>query len=103
MEPDNQDQARPLDWRQFSEVEQGALLLDLAATLRMHLQQPELDQSLASELRVWAHAAQHAGRALLDKADLPFDPDPPFRWSKMDLEEVILAMVFAPIDPIVIC
>lgn len=89
-----------LDWQRFTEVERGALLLDLAATLRMHLEQSELDQSLTSRYLAWADAAQEAGRALLDKADLPFDPDSPFRWSKIPMEEVIQAMMQAQIGPI---
>lgn len=76
------------EWQHLSPDEQGALLLDLAATLRLRLQQLELDQSLTLRYRAFAQAAHIAGQALLDRADLPFDPDPPFRWSKIPMEEV---------------
>ncbi len=91
------------EWDQFSAVEQGALLLDLAATLRLWLEEQKLDQSLISECEAFAAAAQKAGQALLDRSDLPFDPDPPFRWSKMAPEEVIQVMRLSPIEPIDIC
>ncbi|MFZ5823889.1 MAG: hypothetical protein ACOY94_06120 [Bacillota bacterium] len=52
------------------------------------MHQLELDQSLTERYRAFAHAAYQAGQALLDKARVPFDPDPPFRWSKIPMEEV---------------
>jgi len=97
-----EDENPAFDWGRYSEVEQGALLLDLADFLLRYVEQSELDQGSTDRYLAFAHAAHQAGRALLDNADLPFDPDPPFRWSKIPLEEVMNAVMMAPINPILV-
>lgn len=82
-----QDQAqRP--WNSFGEVQQGALLVELSASLRRRLATMEVDQELATAYRSFAHAARQTGGALINKHGVPFVPDSPFRWSRLRLEQV---------------
>jgi hypothetical protein len=75
-------------WITFNEVEQGALLVELSASLRRRLMVAEMDMELARSYRAFAHAARVNGGALLNKYRVPFVPSPPFQWSKLHLIEV---------------
>lgn len=91
MEPHDQvtlDQLHARPWRTFNEVEQGALLVELSASLRRRLAHMEFDQDLAKAYRAFAHGARNTGNALIFKAGIPFVPDPPFRWTGLPMEEL---------------
>lgn len=75
-------------WVKYSEVEQGALLVDLSASLRRRLMHLELDRETAGAYRMFAHAARCAGQALINKHRIPFVPDPPFQCAKLSLFEL---------------
>jgi len=75
-------------WRSFNEVEQGALLVELSASLRRRLAHLEVDQELARAYRTFAHASRVTGNALIYKAGIPFVPDPPFRWSRVSQDDL---------------
>jgi hypothetical protein len=75
-------------WSGFNEVEQGALLVELAASLRRRMATMEVTQDVAMAYRAYAHAARNAGDALLQKQGVPFVPTPPFAWSKLRLEDL---------------
>jgi hypothetical protein len=75
-------------WTMYSEVEQGALLVELSASLRRHLATLEVDQEVANAYRTFAHAARNAGHALVMKHGVPFVPNAPFPWSKLRMSEL---------------
>lgn len=75
-------------WTSFNEVEQGALLVELSASLRRRLATMEAEQGVAQAYRALAQAARTTGHALIFKHGVPFVPDPPFRWSQLRLEQV---------------
>ncbi|HYF81263.1 MAG TPA: hypothetical protein VD973_29455 [Symbiobacteriaceae bacterium] len=75
-------------WKSFNEVEQGALLVELSASLRRRLAHLEVDQDLAAAYRAFAQTARVTGNALIYKAGIPFVPDPPFRWSRVSQDAV---------------
>ncbi|MDF2630442.1 MAG: hypothetical protein K0R39_4273 [Symbiobacteriaceae bacterium] len=75
-------------WATFSEVEQGALLVELSASLRRRLATLDVEHEVAAAYRAFAASARTAGNALIFKHGIPFVPDPPFRWSKMRIEEL---------------
>jgi hypothetical protein len=75
-------------WATYSEVEQGALLVELSASLRRRLATLEVEQEVAAAYRAFASSARAAGNAMIFKHGVPFVPDPPFKWSKMRLEEL---------------
>lgn len=75
-------------WTTFNEVEQGALLVELSGSLRRRLMHAEIEHELARSYRAFAHAARNTGNALLIKHQVPFVPDPPFKWSRLPLNEV---------------
>jgi hypothetical protein len=75
-------------WVMFNEVEQGALLVELSASLRRRLATLEVEPEVANAYRAYAHAARNTGHALVLKHAIPFVPTPPFPWSRLRIDEL---------------
>ncbi|HYF93436.1 MAG TPA: hypothetical protein VD969_14580 [Symbiobacteriaceae bacterium] len=75
-------------WATYDEVEMGALLIELSASLRRRMATLEVDKDTALAYRTLARTSRTAGYALIFKHGMPFVPTPPFQWSKLRIEQV---------------
>lgn len=79
---------RELPWVDLTDVQKATLLLDVSVTVRRNQLRTHNILAAARAYMRFGTAAGTVGRGLLKLIELPFAPDPPFRFENLTREEL---------------
>lgn len=79
---------RELPWGELTDVQKATLLLDVSVTVRRNQLRTHNVLAAARAYMRFGTAAGTVGRGLLKVSELPFAPDPPFRFEDLTREEL---------------
>lgn len=79
---------RELPWGELTDVQKATLLLDVSVTVRRNQLRTHNVLAAARAYMRFGTVAGTVGRGLLKLNELPFSPDPPFRFEDLAREEL---------------